>query len=582
MILRRGRQIGLSLPVALVIFVVASFESTLADANVDRPEWRRSVLDGQQQPLHLPPSASMHLPMHSGDGVEEKVVSQPAPSGAGLGHPPPLPTDILPALVDAHDVMQSCFFELWQGTWPDAIDWTAAVLGTQLSAALSTLSSAADYTVSATLSSEALATENVINRYFSHLTSYYFGQDAFRLRNEAHDDMLWVVLGWLESIRFIKLHSSRHYQGGLSGSSYAWYGTQFIPALAHRTRVFYDLAAKGWDTALCGGGMVWNPYLRPYKNAITNELYIAASVGMYLYFPGDNIASPFGAGPPEESATVPPAKAHDPKYLAAALEGYRWLSSSNMTNARGLFTDGYHVRQNGSGHNTKCDDRNEMVYTYNQGVLLSGLRGLWESTGARSFLEDGHALVAAAINGTGWTGLHGDDHEHSNGSWAGLGRDGVLEEYCDAGGNCSQDAQTFKGIFFHHLALFCAPLPAEPTSTATFAASVDARDWHSERCGLYGPWIAHNARAAYVTRDADGQFGMWWGHDSTQSGSGAVQPLPEGADDYRNDGVRDRNFRKRKAARDVNDRGRGRTVETQSGGAAVLRAYHEIVERGAR
>ncbi|KAI9873243.1 MAG: hypothetical protein M1830_000669, partial [Pleopsidium flavum] len=38
---------------------------------------------------------------------------------------------------------------------------------------------------------------------------------------------------------------------------------------------------------------------------------------------------------------------------------------------------------------------------------------------------------------------------------------------------------------------------------------------------------------------------------------------------------------RREGRRDWNDRGRGRTVETQSGGLAVLRALQELVDRKA-
>ncbi|KAI9851579.1 MAG: hypothetical protein M1838_003290 [Thelocarpon superellum] len=507
----------------------------------------------------------------------------------------PLPMDSIPALLDALEVMESEFFEVWQGVWPESIDWTGAVLGTYVSAALMTLSSAASYTVpqspqspTTNLNNEALAIENLVNRYFTQVMGYYHGQDAFGLRNEAYDDMLWVVLGWLESIKFIKMHSSRHYPTKYTGTteydSYAWYGAQFIPALAHRARIFYDIASQGWDTSLCGGGMVWNPYLRPYKNAITNELFITASVSMYLSFPGDSIAAPF-----MESSAVPPAKAHDPKYLAAALEAYKWLSTSNMTNAAGLFVDGYHVRRRNGTHNTQCDDRNEMVYTYNQGVLLSGLRGLWESTGARSFLDEGHALIRAVIKSTGF---RDDTDESRRDQWAGLGRNGVLEEYCDARGRCSQDAQTFKGIFFHHLSLFCTALPDIPrTPNRTYAASPDTARFHAAECMSYQAWITHNAHAAYMTRNTEGKYGMWWGqHASRQEAEDAPGgDIPEGAVDYRNQedaaaagtGLSSRGSSAASSDRagkggDVNDRGRGRTVETQGGGLAVLRAYHEI------
>ncbi|KAI9673596.1 MAG: hypothetical protein M1817_002233 [Caeruleum heppii] len=522
------------------------------------------------------------------------------------------------ALQDAVSVMQSLFFEVWQGNWPYSSDWTGAVLGTYLSGALLTLSTSLNYTVSpshhlVTPSSEgpALALENAIGRYFTQLIGYYFGQDVFRLRTEANDDMLWVVLGWLESVKFINTHSSLHYPRQRSGGTEkskgeGWYGEQYIPAFAHRARIFYDIAARGWDRTRCDGGMIWNPYLRPYKNAITNELFISASIGMYLYFPGDDNQSPFNS---DNTRTDHP---YDTRYLNAALEAYNWLSTSNMTNTQGLYADGFHISyRNGSA---ACDLRNEMVYTYNQGVLLSGLRGLWESTGAVDYLHDGHSLVESVIRATGWHApseasplRSTDTNDDGHARWHGLGRSGILEEFCDARGACSQDAQTFKGIFFHHLTLFCMELPTTPMKEGiTFSASPELYQWHEAKCDGYARWLEWNAAAAAVTRDEQGVFGMWWGvhrpsstHDSQ---SEQDHPLPPGAVDYRNGGVPgdvewqdEDNVRSPKRGfspsgmedpehkqpggqknRDVNDRGRGRTVETQGGGLAVLRAAWEV------
>ncbi|KAI9758594.1 MAG: hypothetical protein M4579_002970 [Chaenotheca gracillima] len=526
-----------------------------------------------------------------------------------------LPADSIATLlqmVDALDVMQVKYFELWQGTWPNSIDWTAAVLGTYLSGALTTLSTAFDYTITFTPNQEVVSprglaqfAENLVNKYFSQLTTFYFGQDAFGLRNQAYDDMLWVVLGWLESIKFINLHSKLHYGAGNTAESHkagwnGWYGEQFIPAFGHRARVFYDLASRGWDTKLCGGGMVWNPYLEPYKNAITNELFIAASVSMYLYFPGDENSSPFS-----KSAGLPPAKAHDSKYLTAALEAYKWLSTSNMTNSEGLYVDGFHINGYGNGNRThmnrNCDDRNEMVYTYNQGVLLTGHRGLWESTGASSFLDEGHSLLQSVIRGTGWQLQRNPAGPSPNRTeWAGLGRNGIMEEICDASSSCSQNGQTFKGIFFHHLTYFCSPLPLHPTEPGlTFAASVELKNLHEERCKSYQTWIEHNADAALKSKNLQGEYGAWWGdHGPNRTATGPQdEKLPAGAVDYRNRGLppqsewRGARILQDKASetpmsnaeedsvQDVNDRGRGRTVETQGGGIAVVRAMWKMVDR---
>jgi hypothetical protein len=531
--------------------------------------------------------------------------------------------DTLPALIMALDVMQEEYFEVWQGIWPTGIDWTSAVLGTQISAALSTLSRSFAYTATSesNISLAEKAHENMINRYFSQLVASYFGQDHFRLRNEAYDDMLWVVLGWLESIKFIELHSDLHYNEPSdkeSSKQYTWYGKQWISSFAHRARIFWDLASKGWDTCLCDGGMIWSPYLPPYKNAITNELFITASISMYLYFPGDNNTAPY------LTDSGPPIGPHDPRYLAAAIEAYKWLYLSKMKNEQGLFVDGFHVTGwerhpiNGTYRNTKCDSRNNQVYTYNQGVLLSGQRGLWEATGARSYLEEGHDLIFSVINATGWDLTQNEPYPDRRnksdphlGQWHGIGRSGVLEEDCDRLGYCSQDGQTFKGIFFHHLSLFCAPLPPhylQPGETLNVQEFQSLKTWHYKSCARYGGWIRQNAEAAISTRNEDGKYGMWWGAPAGGNYSWVADPeskVPNGAVDHRNHGIpkdwawqgaipnegsrqhdatdlaqQFKNPVSINAAReeDANDRGRGRTVETQSGGLAVLRALWEIVD----
>ena len=120
-----------------------------------------------------------------------------------------------------------------------------------------------------------------------------------------------------------------------------------------------------------------------------------------------------------------------------------------------------------------------------------------------------------------------------------------------------------------------------------------------------------------MTRNEEGEFGTWWGirgHDS-RSGvrdvteeDGFELPWDEGTD-YRNEGVPgdeiwrrpedqiwelsksdhdgvtavpNERFETQDISRgtgwDPNNRGRGRTVETQSGGLAILRALWKVVD----
>jgi hypothetical protein len=559
--------------------------------------------------------------------------------------------------IQALTVLQDEYFQPWLGTWPDSIDWTAAVVASYVSGTLASLSEGLEI-VRLDPREEYRVKENLVALHFSRLVGFYFGQDAFAVRGEAFDDMLWVVLSWLDTIQFIDLHNTMHYQTGTLGADPAgrissmlrnasWHGNVWVPAFAHRARIFWQLAHKGWDTSLCGGGMNWNPRLEPYKNAITNELYIAASINMYLYFPGDDNVSPYqsakaahaaGAGH-EDGMGTSGWPARDPRYLAGAIEGYKWLKSSGMTNSQGLYTDGFHISgyKNPHSNKTDCDQRNDMVYTYNQGVILTGQLGLFQVTGALSYLEDGHQLIRDVIKATGWDLHHqrpvdklGDLHPGQLPPWQGLGRGGVLEEACDVNGDCSQDSQTFKGIYMHHLTAFCAPLELVPetddesANKATRARRMiddefdEAKAAHLVACRDYVDWLRHNANAALKTRDNAGRFGMWWTAGLLNLSMSELETRPdetgphnENYVDYRTYGIpadrmwtggnqdayavsdqsimqRSGRFVQKNAPRhapksgrpgDPNDRGRGRTVETQGGGVAVLRALWEISRR---
>lgn len=593
--------------------------------------------------------------------------------------------DVFEPMLEVLYTMQEDHFAPWLGTWPTAIDWTAAVMETHVSGALSSISRALDL-ISVFGRDGERRKENLVTLFFSQVLSYYFGQDHFAIRNEAYDDILWVVLGWLETIQFIDLHTNLSFQDSVDSPGFVkWHGNIWTPAFAHRARIFWNLARSGWDWELCGGGMTWNPRLEPYKNAITNELFISASASMYLYFPGDWNDSPFVNGldtnTPGHSARPngnDVFRPRDPMFLRFAEDGYQWLADSGMKNERGLYTDGFHVTgyKDPDNVNKKCDARNEQVYTYNQGVILTGQINLWKITGNYSYVKDGHHLIRSVILATGWDLKHQRPLEHGifqesedgyvleapwEGAklppWHGLGRAGVMEEACDSKGACSQDSQTFKGILFHHLTTFCsASLSLDDFITTTTGTRGQLRS-HMKECGSYAHWLRHNVRAMMKTRNKDGRVGMWW----TAGLLGLVDTMPPQDDiedpnavDYRNDGVPDDPMWRRTPTgvtpphvpqvplpepaelggslgehmftakellrqpkledeaddekggeeegededrqetggdrattaniveKDLNDRGRGRTVETQGSGLALLRAFWEVSTRSSR
>lgn len=483
-------------------------------------------------------------------------------------------TESFPAMADAIQDMQSQFWDQSTENWPTGIDWTEAVFGTHLSA---TLNEMAVY--------EANTYVVQINTYFEQVVSFYTGEDAIGFRTQKYDDMQWVVLEWLEAIKFVSVYSALEP---------TFNGPQYVADWAHRSRIFWDLASVGYNTTLCGGGMIWTDQLTPYKNAITNELFVASSIAMYLYFPGDDNPEPYSVPgtPYDPSQALPPIPAHDVRYLNAAIEEYNWLSTSNMTNAQGLYVDGFHITgwtspsSPGTGN---CDARDESVYTYNQGVLLSGLRGLWEATGDTKYLSDGYTLIQSVIAATGWI-----SGSQPTSTWSGLGSDGILQDLCDLDSSCSQDSQNFKGIFFHHLALFCQPLSVSQSESPIFNGTTAQAQALQEQCNGYLEWIQLNAQAAYSTRNANGIYGGWWDPGAVTDAEGNVPAQPTGASDYRNKGVpqnglwrlpsnpslAERGMVSANSVRqsDPNDLGRGRTVETQSGGLAVVRCLVQAEE----
>ncbi|KAF3928425.1 hypothetical protein ABW20_dc0100213 [Dactylellina cionopaga] len=492
----------------------------------------------------------------------------------------PLP---LRYLIHSFETLQSTFFSLDSGDYPAAIDWTAAVIQTHA------VTSIHSVILSSLPQNE---TQNIIDIYFPDIISFYRTQNVGSLKFQAYDDMLWVVLGWLAAVRFL----DAYYYVLPEDHNPEFYS--YREKFALRAREFYFYAEKGWDELFCGGGCIWNPNLKPYKNAITNELFISASVQMYTTFPPEYNPPPSSS---ERSSDGGEGQddGRDISYLQNAVKAYAWLNGSHFTNEAGLIVDGFHIS---SYWKRKCDERDEQTYTYNQGVVLSGLRALWETTGKEVYLKDGYELIESVIQSQNKTGE--------------LVRGGVLEEHCDSFGWCNQDAQTFKGIFFHHLTAFCSPHPYTKTWKSKEEEHSPGLDAHLERCKKIFPFIAQNAEAAWSTRHVNSSvFGMWWSAPQFQKdpdfsfklrdGSIELMRDPEAVDFVNTRRGSDWKLGATKAELrleeenkanwdeseekdspnalfhtlgegDLNDRFRGRTVETQTGGIGVMRAAWDL------
>ena len=127
-----------------------------------------------------------------------------------------------------------------------------------------------------------------------------------------------------------------------------------------------------------------------------------------------------------------------------------------------------------------------MTWTYNQGIILSGLSGLYRFIGDEELIQFAQKLIDSVMT-----------------SYLVPKNDGVLVESCDPFLTCNQDQWMFKGIFFQHLGYFLEDI-------AGFNEVA-----HSTRRALlqkYIKFIDANACAVWdVARQEDGRIGNWWG-----------------------------------------------------------------------
>lgn len=210
--------------------------------------------------------------------------------------------------------------------------------------------------------------------------------------------------------RRIFIHNKRHGRGGFKNyfnDDNAWWALAWIKAydlygdkkyLSIAEGIFDDMVNNGYDK-LCAGGIVWNKNVR-YKNAITNELFIV-----------------LGARLCQRQTD----SARRNYYRSWAVQDYEWLKNSTMINDQRLINDGL---------DSNCNNNQATTWTYNQGVILGGLKELYLITSDSMYLHTALKIAYSAMQ-------HLSDNNQ------------ILIEPC--GDNCSMDGVQFKGIFIRYL-----------------------------------------------------------------------------------------------------------------------------------
>jgi predicted alpha-1,6-mannanase (GH76 family) len=220
--------------------------------------------------------------------------------------------------------------------------------------------------------------------------------------NNFYDDEGWWALTWIKAYDVIG--DDRYFE---------------------MARTIFSDMTKGWDDH-CGGGMWWSKD-RKYKNAIANELFfsIAASLSRHLTL-SDEHGTLVDRGQRIFQQATDVLEHHETdqaSYLDWAKREWNWFAKSGMINSAHLINDGL---------NDSCQNNGGTTWTYNQGVVLSGLVDMSALTKDGSYIQTAQAIADATIN----TLVDGQ---------------GILHEPCEP--NCGPDAPQFKGIFVRNLGI---------------------------------------------------------------------------------------------------------------------------------
>lgn len=213
----------------------------------------------------------------------------------------------------------------------------------------------------------------IIDEVYERNKNEHFGD----FTNDYIDDTLWWGLAFV-----------RAYE--LTGNQ------KYLETAKHTSDYSYD----GYRDNVCGGGLWWR-IEKDYKNAITNELFIKLAAQLHNNIPGDT------------------------KYLNQAVEVWNWFKQSGMINGENLINDGLRT--------SDCSNNGDVMWSYNQGVILGGLNELFKATRDENYLNEARKIVDAVLR---------------SGS---LNPNGILTDYGFGNGDGGGDGPTFKGVFVRNL-----------------------------------------------------------------------------------------------------------------------------------
>ncbi|KAJ3254292.1 hypothetical protein HK103_007262 [Boothiomyces macroporosus] len=243
--------------------------------------------------------------------------------------------------------------------------------------------------------------DSVLDQYLKKLAGFWYNLDF----NQYLDDRAWLALAAL------KAHDLQPNQ-------------EYIDHAAHE----HQLMQQSWSSK-CGGGVLWT-INGDYKNTIANGLYFELSSKLFL-------------------------KTKNQFYLNEAQKTIDWIMNVAKLYDGKVFQDGI------ENIDSTCDIRGG-IYSYQLGVIISGMVNMFKGTNDQSWLEQATQM---AINSLPLFSTNGTIREYNS---------------CDLGitnTDCGNDGPLFKGIYVRGLSRLIA-ITGLTTDTETIVNSLTS-SWNS-------------------------------------------------------------------------------------------------------
>ncbi|KAH7305092.1 glycoside hydrolase [Rhexocercosporidium sp. MPI-PUGE-AT-0058] len=256
--------------------------------------------------------------------------------------------------------------------------------------------------------------------------------------NGFYDDELWWVLAW---IQVYDVTNDQKY-------------------LDKAAAIFED-SKNAWGQSPCGG--LWWDKAHTAVGAVENELYLSAAAKLANRRPNN----PSGG-----------------YYFNEAIKAYEWFVNSGLINSDNVINNGLVL--------STCKNDGNLVFSYNQGILLSGLAELTWSTGDAKYNELANTIALAAMKNL-------------------TNSDGILTDPCDRG--CNSDTEQFKGVFGRGIQFLVNRAVVLPDATRV----------------IYVDFLTKNADSIWAYDQVDNQLGLVWsgpkGTASIQTQSSALDAI---------------------------------------------------------